>query len=103
MVVSKTLLMVAASLPATLSFANVLAAIHGLNNQNPQAMYVGTLMKNFLNYEGVRMHTHMGNLGYAQKIQGSSRGGSSKHGLSSAWNLHHPLGYHSHSLPMWCE
>ena len=51
---SKASLIAAGPLPTTLIFANVFAEINGLNNQNTQVMNVGTLMKNFLDCEGVR-------------------------------------------------
>ena len=52
---SKALLFVAVPLPITFIFANVLAEINGLNNQNTQVIKVGTLMKNFLSCKGLRV------------------------------------------------
>jgi hypothetical protein len=48
---SKASLTVAVPLPTTLIFADVLAEVSDLNNQKTQVMSIGTLVKNFLDWE----------------------------------------------------
>jgi len=86
---SKAALIVVVPLPTTLIFANVLAEINGLNNQNIQVMNVGTLMKNFLDCEGMRVGICTENPGYLLRIRGSSPGRSWKLGRPPPLNWHH--------------
>lgn len=101
MIGSRASLIVTVPLPTTLIFANVLAEINGLNNQNTQVMNVGTLMKNFLDCGGMRVGTYTESPGYVLRIQGNSLGRSSKLDQPPPSNWHCDfLGQHPRSLLM---